>query len=116
MNDLSKLFWGIIIGTLAQVLTFFQLQGQLKYEFLKDNYWLTVLIGIPISMCFMFSVKNLVLSFNGEMWPSRLIGFSIGAIVFSLLSYFIFNEPISLKTGICLGLALLILIIQLFWK
>ena len=116
MNDLGKLFWGIIVGILAQVLTFFQLQGQLKYEFLKDNYWLTLLIGIPISMCFMFSVKNLVLSFNGEMWPSRLIGFSIGAIVFSLLSYFIFNEPINLKTGICLGLALLILIIQLFWK
>ena len=116
MNDLGKLFWGIIVGILAQVLTFFQLQGQLKYEFLKDNYWLTLLIGIPISMCFMFSVKNLVLSFNGEMWPSRLIGFSIGAIVFSLLSYYIFNEPINLKTGICLGLALLILIIQLFWK
>ena len=103
MNDLGKLFWGIIVGILAQVLTFFQLQGQLKYEFLKDNYWLTLLIGI-------------VLSFNGEMWPSRLIGFSIGAIVFSLLSYYIFNEPINLKTGICLGLALLILIIQLFWK
>jgi multidrug transporter EmrE-like cation transporter len=116
MTDITKLLQGIIVGVLAQALSFFQLQGQLKYTFLKDHYWITILIGIPISMCFMFSVKNLVLSFDGQLWPSRLIGFSIGAIVFSLLSYFMFNEPINLKTGICLGLAFLILIIQLFWK
>jgi hypothetical protein len=116
MSDLTKLLQGIVIGILAQVLTFFQLQGQLKYTFLKEHYWITVLIGIPISMSFMFSVKALVLSFDGQLWPSRLIGFSIGAIVFSLLSYFMFNEPINLKTGICLVLAFLILIIQLFWK
>jgi len=116
MFDITKLLQGIIVGILAQALTFFQLQGQLKYAFLKDHYWITVLVGIPISMCFMFSVKNLVLSFDGQLWPSRLIGFSIGAIVFSLLSYFMFNEPINLKTGVCLGLSFLILIIQLFWK
>jgi hypothetical protein len=116
MVSISNLLIGIVFGFFAQVLTFFQLQGQLKFDWFKDHYWLTVLMGIPISMLFMYSVKNMILAFNGEMWPSRLIGFSIGAIVFTLLSWSVFNEPLTTKTYVCLFLSFMILIIQLFWK
>ncbi len=116
MNNIKPLLIGFIFGILAQIMTFFQLQGPLKFQWFKDNYWLTVLFGIPISMLFMYSVKNLVIAFDGSLWPSRLIGFSIGAIVFSIFSYLIFNEPITQKTGVCLTLAIAILLIQLFWK
>jgi multidrug transporter EmrE-like cation transporter len=58
----------------------------------------------------------MVIAFDGQMWPSRLIGFSIGAVVFSLLSWTIFNEPLTTKTIVCLGLAVMILMVQLFWK
>ena len=114
--DVYKLLIGIIFGFMAQTMTFFQLQGPLKYNWLRDHYWLNVLMGIPISMLFMYSVKNMVLAFDGQMWPSRLIGFSIGAISFTYLSYAIFNEPLTAKTYVCLGLAVIILLIQLFWK
>jgi len=107
---------GILIGLLAQVLVFFQLQGPLKYEILKKYYWLNVMLGIPISMLFMYSVKNMVMAFDGQMWPSRLIGFSIGAMVFTWLSWSVFNEPITTKTLVCLLLSAAILIIQLVWK
>jgi multidrug transporter EmrE-like cation transporter len=107
---------GVVFGFLAQVSTFFQLQGPLKYEWIKNNYWLTVMMGIPISMLFMYSVKNMIIAFNGQMWPSRLIGFSVGAVVFTCLSWLIFKEPLTLKTIVCLILAIGILIIQLFWK
>jgi len=107
---------GILIGLLAQVLVFFQLQGPLKYDLLKKYYWINVLMGIPISMLFMYSVKNMVMAFDGQMWPSRLIGFSIGAIVFTALSWSVFNEPITTKTLVCLMLSAAILIIQLVWK
>ena len=116
MIDIRSLLIGILFGFMAQVGTFFQLQGQLKYQWFKDHYWLLVLMGIPISMLFMFSVKNMVIAFDGQMWPSRLIGFSIGATVFTWLSWLIFKEPLTLKTIICLTLAMGILIIQLFWK
>jgi multidrug transporter EmrE-like cation transporter len=116
MIDIRSLLIGILFGFMAQVGTFFQLQGQLKYQWFKDHYWLLGLMGIPISMLFMFSVKNMVIAFDGQMWPSRLIGFSIGAIVFTWLSWLIFKEPLTLKTIICLTLAMGILIIQLFWK
>lgn len=116
MVNTKELLLGVIFGVIAQIVTFFQLQGQIKYEWLKEHYWITVLLGIPISMLFMYSVKNMVIAFDGQMWPSRLIGFSIGAIVFTWLSWLIFEEPLTLKTIICLILALGILVIQLFWK
>lgn len=114
--NMKPLLIGMFFGLIAQVLTFFQLQGQLKYEWFKTHYWVIVLMGIPISMAFMYSVENIIIAFSGQMWPSRLIGFSIGAISFAVLSYIIFNEPITAKTLICLGLAFTILIIQLFVK
>ena len=113
---MNKLFAGIVFGIIAQIIVFFQLQGQLKYDWFKNNYWIVVLMGIPSSMFFMYSVKNLVLAYNGEMWPSRLIGFSLGAIVFTYFSWSLFGEPLTTKTTICLGLALSILMVQLFMK
>jgi hypothetical protein len=111
-----NLLIGIICGIIAQVWVFFQLQGPLKYEWLRDHTWFVMLWGIPISYLFTLSVRYYVTEFNGEIWPSRLIGFGIGTIVFIIMSYIIFNEPFTLKTGICLVLSLLIIAIQLFWK
>ena len=116
MTNAIALMIGILFGFIAQVMTFFQLQGPIKYDWFKNHYWLTVLMGIPISMLFMYSVKNMIIAFDGQMWPSRLIGFSIGAMVFTWLSWKVFNEPITLKTLVCLLLSAGILIIQLVWK
>jgi multidrug transporter EmrE-like cation transporter len=107
---------GFMFGLLAQILTFLQLQGQIKYDLLKNNIWLTAIMGIPISLLFMFSVRNLVTAYGGEIWPSRLIGFGIGVITFAAMSYFMFKEPLTPKTLTCLGLGVLIILIQILWK
>ena len=107
---------GIVFGFLAQIATFFQLQGSLRYEWFKNNYWFAVLMGIPISMLFMESVKQMVTAYGGQLWPSRLIGFSIGAIVFTWLSWWLFKEPLTMKTMVSLLFAIGILGIQIFWK
>jgi multidrug transporter EmrE-like cation transporter len=73
-------------------------------------------MGIPISMLFMESVKNMVIAYGGQLWPSRLIGFSIGAIVFTWLSWWLFKEPLTMKTMVSLLLAIGILGVQIFWK
>ena len=110
------IIYGILWGIVAQVTTYIQLQGQLKFEWLKQNMWFGVLMGIPISFMFMQSVKNFVLAFGGEIWPSRLLGFGIGVIIFTIMSELMFREPFTLKTGVCLFLALLIILTQIFWK
>jgi multidrug transporter EmrE-like cation transporter len=107
---------GFIYGLIAQVITFLQLQGQLKYEVLKNNTWFVVLLGLPISYLFMISVKHFVTAFDGQIWPSRLIGFGIGVVVFSLMSHWLFKEPLTPKTLVCLGLGTLIVLIQILWK
>ena len=114
--NIEKLIIGIFFGIIAQIVVFFQLQGSLKYDWFKNNYWLVVLLGIPASMFFMYSVKNMVIAYNGQMWPSRLIGFSIGAIVFTYFSLSLFNEPLTTKTLICLFLSFTILGIQIIRK
>ena len=111
--DLLK---GFIYGLIAQVITFLQLQGQMKYSILKNNTWFVVLLGLPISYLFMISVKYFVAAYDGQIWPSRLIGFGIGVIVFGLMSHWLFKEPFTLKTLICLGLGSLIVLIQILWK
>jgi multidrug transporter EmrE-like cation transporter len=111
-----QLLKGFIFGLIAQVITFLQLQGQLKYDFLKNNIWFTLLMGIPISFFFMMSVKNFVGAFDGQIWPSRLIGFGIGVTVFTVMSHYMFKEPLTPKTLICLGLGMLIILIQIFYK
>jgi multidrug transporter EmrE-like cation transporter len=110
------IIYGILWGIVAQIVTYIQLQGQMKFEFLKQHVWFTVLMGLPISFMFMQSVKNFVLAFGGEIWPSRLLGFGIGVIVFTVMSELMFKEPFTLKTGICLFLALLIILTQIFYK
>ena len=107
---------GIVFGFLAQIATFFQLQGSLRYEWFKNNYWFAVFMGIPISMLFMESVKQMVTAYSGQLWPSRLIGFSIGAIVFTWLSWWLFKEPVTMKTMVSLLFAIGILGVQIFWK
>jgi hypothetical protein len=111
-----NLFYGVLYGLIAQILTFIQLQGNIKYDWYKKYPIPLLLAAVPISWLFIKSVENLVLAYNGELWPSRLIGFGIGVVVFSSMSYFMFAEVFSLKTIICLILSVSILLIQILWK
>ena len=108
---------GIIYAVIAQVLTFVQLQGQFKWDWMKEHPLIVACIGgVPISLLYIFSVKHLVLAYDGEKWPSRLIGFAVGAIVFTVMSWAWFKEPLTTKTLVCLGLSVCILGVQLLWK
>ena len=111
-----RILIGIMWGVLAQITTLLQLQGQMRYEWLKNNIWFGALMGIPISLMFMASVKNFVSAYDGQIWPSRLIGFGIGVVVFTAMSHFLFKEPLTTKTLLCLFLGLCIILVQVLWK
>lgn len=113
---MSLLLKGILYCIVAQILTFLQFQGGLKYGLTEKYPWFLALGGIPISYLFMMSVMNIVKYYDGEIWPSRIYGFGIGVIIFSVMSHLMFNEPINYKTGVCLLLSLAIVIIQVYWK
>ena len=112
----KNLIISLLFATIAQTGTFFQSQGQFMWTWAKNNPFLMSLIGVPISYLFIKFVKYCALAFDGQVWPGRLIGFAVGAITFTILSWYILKEPITTKTGACLILASFILLIQIFWK
>jgi multidrug transporter EmrE-like cation transporter len=114
--DFKSLAVGALFGLAAQLITFFQLHAQLKSDYFKEHIWIPALLGIPTSILFMYSVRNMVHAFGGQLWPSRLIGFGIGVIAFTILSYLFFKEPLTIKTIASLLLAVGILVIQILWK
>lgn len=107
---------GIIIFLIGQVLIWYQTNLQFLSSWAKNNTFLLSLIGVPISYVFIYAHRYIVYGFEGKLWPSRLIGFSLGMLVMSILTYTHMGQGINLKTGITLILAFLILGIQLFWK
>jgi multidrug transporter EmrE-like cation transporter len=75
-----------------------------------------LLAAMPISYLFIKSVEYFVAAYNGQIWPSRLIGFGIGVIIFTLMSKMLFGEPFTTKTAVCLTLGTAIVLIQILWK
>ena len=93
-----------------------QLQGAMKLGWFPKYFWPVLLMSVPLSWCYIKSVEHFITAFNGQLWPSRLIGFGLGIFVFSLMSHYLFKEPITLKTLICLILGFTIIALQIFWK
>ena len=113
---MNRLFLGIIWGILGQVSSFLQLQGSIKYGWFQKYPIIILLSSVISSWFYLKSVEHLVAAFGGELWPSRLIGFGIGIIIFVTLSMILFKEPLTLKNITCLLLAASILLVQIFWK
>jgi hypothetical protein len=112
----SKIFLGILFGLMGQIGTFMQLQGSYKYGWYQKYQWAVILASVPLGWLYIKSVNYFIEGFGGQIWPSRLLGFSVGIIVFTLMSHYLFREPLDLKNGICLLLGFSILMIQLFVK
>jgi len=116
---MNKILIGLFIFvayTVSQVFTFYQLQGHLWNKWIKDNPLLMTILGLPIGYVVILASRQMVELWDGQTWPNRIIGFCLGVIVFSIMSWFMLKEPITLKTSICLLLSFVILGIQLFWK
>lgn len=106
-----------IIGlfSLAHILTWFQINGQFIWDWMKHNIWFVLLFAVPIGYIFIKATEK-TYNYCGELWPTKIIGFSVGTIIFAILSYFFTNEGITIKTGVCLALAGVIIGIQVLWK
>jgi hypothetical protein len=114
--DYSKIFLGILFGIIGQVGTFCQLQVSYKLGWYEKYPLVVILFSIPLGWFYILSVNNFIQGFGGQIWPSRLVGFGVGVIVFTLMSHFIFKEQLDIKNATCLLLGFTIVLIQLFVK
>ena len=111
-----RLLLGILLFLLAHIITFFQLNGQFKWEWFSKHEWVLALMGIPISFLYIWATKSTVNGLDGLLWPARFIGFGVGMIVYAVLVSYYFNEGITLKTLISLLLAIALVFIQAMMK
>ena len=50
------------------------------------------------------------------MWPNRIFTFSIGIVMFTILTQFYFNEKLNIKTLTLIALSGVIVLLQVLWK
>jgi hypothetical protein len=112
----TNLVYATILFLLAQSLIFFQANGQFFNEWCARNTLaLSIVGGSVISYIFILATKMSYLHF-GTVWPGRFLGFSVGILSYSILTWIFMGEGINIKTTICLLLATGIVSIQIFWK
>lgn len=117
MENLKLLLLSMGWFLIAQTAAWYQTNSQFISSFLRDNKFLTIIIfALPIGYAYIEATRLCVEAFKGVLWPTRLIGFAMGIISFTILTYFHLNEPLTYKTIITLFLALLIVLIQIFLK
>lgn len=105
-----------LLFVLAQALIWYQTNSQFFNDWAKERPLLMATMGIPISYILIYASRYVVTGFDGLLWPGRLIGFSTGMIIMAALTYIHLGEGVSLKTGVTLSLAFIIVMIQLYWK
>lgn len=116
MMNLQKLILGTLLFLLGQTLVWYQINGQFISTWMKKHPLAVSFLGVPISYVYIYATQHLVEAFDGDMWPQRLIGFSMGMIAFAFLTWIHLNQGITLKTAVTLALATAIVVIQIIWK
>jgi len=111
-----KLVIGVTILIFVYIIGWHQLYGQFINDFYKKyQYWL-VLLSIPSTLLSIYSVRLISEYFDGKMWPNRILTFSIGIVMFTMLTQIYFNEKLNAKTLVLIGLSGLIVALQVLWK
>lgn len=112
---MNKLLLGILIISIGHSAVWWQIQGMLLSKWWASHPVLgSIMVGTPVAYFFMVGSKHIIEYYNGQVWPNRLIGFSVGMFIFSLLTWVFLKEPISPKTMISLALAATIVSIQIW--
>ena len=104
----------IIIFFVNNIVIWYQLNGQLVWGFWKTWKGITIslLMGIPITALFWYATKIGYQGF-GNLWAVRFMGFATSMMTFPIMTWLYLGETISLKSMISLGLAVIIMLLQL---
>lgn len=114
---MSKLIVAILFFMIGNILIWFQTNGQFLWKWFEKNpIFLSIVFGGFISYFFIYATKYCYEYFNQLLWPIKFVGFSVGILTYAGMTYYFMNEGLTFKTILSLSLALLIILIQVFWK
>ena len=95
--DPKLIFLGFLYFTIGQILIWFQSHLQFFNNWSKDNPFIISIAGIAVSYVSILATKHLADAFDGLVWPSRLIGFGKGIVIFSYLIFPLITTKLNLK-------------------
>ena len=112
--DYNKIFLVAVILIFNNIAIWYQLNGQLVWDFWKTpkGIALSLLMGIPITGMFWICTKLGYEGF-GALWPTRFMGFATSMMTFPIMTYIYLGEALTLKTIVTLILSIVIMIIQI---
>ena len=107
---------GMAVMLIVNIMVWYQVNLQFVNPWWK-NYtgWLS-LVGFPISYLIIKGTEMLVQGLDGVLWPSRLITFGIGIVVFAVLTYMHIGEGINMKAIVSVTIAIILVLMQVIWK
>ena len=104
----------IIIFFVCNILIWYQLNGQLVWDFWKSwkGIATSLLMGVPITALFWLATKYGYQGF-GNLWSVRFMAFATSMLTFPIMTWLYLGETITLKTGITIILAVIIMLLQI---
>ena len=104
----------MILFLTTNIIIWYQLNSQLVWEWAKTSkaMWFSALLGVPISLFFLYATRIGYEGF-GNLWSVRFMGFATSMLTFPIMTYLYLGEAITLKTGITVILAIIIMLLQL---
>ena len=106
------IFLSLLFSVIGNIIVWFQLNGQLKWDFMRNNMFLVCLIGMPVSYIF-YKVTEYGYLGLGSLWGVRFLVFASSYFVFPFLTYYFLNEGLTIKTTLSILLSIIIILIQL---
>jgi hypothetical protein len=114
---MNSLIYAFLLFSIGQAIIWIQSNGQFLWPWWKSHPLLvSFTLGGIASYIFIKATYHTYTYFNGMLWPGRFIGFGSGIIIFALLTWFLMNEGMNMKTLVSLFLAVALLAVQIFWK
>ena len=109
-----RIFFTTLLFILANVLIWYQLNSQLVWKWAEGYKSMLImsLLGIPISLLLWYCTKIGYIAF-GNLWAVRFFGFATSMLIFPIMTYFYLGEPMTMKVILTLGLAVIIMLLQL---
>ena len=104
----------ILLFFFNNIVIWYQLNGQLVWPFWKTwkGITVTLLMALPITALFWLATKWGYQGF-GNLWAVRFMGFATSMMTFPIMTWLYLGETITLKTGMTIGLAVIIMLLQL---
>ena len=116
--NLPLLSLGSLLIVFLHIFIWFSSNGQFMENnefFAKHSLAFAIATGPIVSVLGYFGARFIWEAMNGSLWQIRFIGFGLSYLVFPVLTWYFLGESMfTLKTGICIVLSMLIILIQVY--